>query len=598
MDAGPSGSTSQWPALSKAWGGALRLLYGRPVLVVGSVFVASVALTLWFVYDHQSRLIETQALQQARAHSQALSEFRTLYTATVVATAQAHGLDVTHDFASRENAIPLPATLSMLLGDSITARGGGRVRLYSAYPFPWRRAEGGLRDAFEREAWDSVRSNPEAPFYRVLADDGRQVLRYATADLMRPSCVNCHNTHADTPKDDWKEGDVRGILEVEVPLDAALGQLRFGIGGTFAFLSLMAGLGLSALVLIVRRSARVIFGLRKRVTQLGQYTLDEQIGAGGMGVVYKASHAMLRRPTAVKLLPLERAGEQNLRRFEREVQFTSQLSHPSTIVIYDYGRTPDGEFYYAMEYVDGITLSRLVAKDGSQREARVIHVLMQACGSLAEAHAAGHVHRDIKPSNLMLCERGGVQDVVKVLDFGLVRELQPAADVSLADSDSFTGTPLYLPPEAIKGPGLVDQQSDLYQLGAVAYFLITGQHVFTGDSVVEICGHHLHTLPELPSERLGRTVAADLEELILQCLEKEKSHRPAGAAALREALAGCEDAGKWSQEDADAWWTQWRQRRLGSESWHVDFDKLPESGEELAAPTLEVDLKKRVGTKR
>ena len=588
------------PLLSRALGGTAALLHDRTVLLLGTIFVASIGMTLWFVYRHQVELIQTQALQQAAANSLALTELRTLYTATVVATAQEHGIEVTHDYETREDAIPLPATLSMQLGDSITIKGaGGAVRLYSPYPFPWRDSTGGLLDDFDKAAWSFLRIARDTFHWSIEEIDGRSMLRYATADIMRPSCVNCHNTHPDSPKRDWEVGEVRGILEVDVPLDAAFGQLRWGLGGMTAFLALMTGLGLSGLILVVRRSAVVIFGLRKEVKQLGQYTLEKAIGSGGMGVVYRAHHAMLRRPTAVKLLHPEKTGEDNLNRFEREVQFTSRLSHPNTVAIYDYGRTPAGMFYYAMEYLDGINLSRLVAKDGPQPEARVIHLIMQACGSLAEAHSAGLIHRDIKPSNLMLCERGGLHDVVKVLDFGLVRQMDVPDEKSLADATgSLTGTPLYLSPEAIREPREVDAQSDLYQLGAVAYFLLTGGHVFTGNSPVEVLSHHLHSAPEPPSARLRRAVPADLEDLILSCLEKGKSRRPAGAAALREALAKCQDAGKWSQEDARAWWEEWTHRRRESESWHVDFDGAKGGGgdaeKDLDPPTLEVDLKARV----
>ena len=188
-----------------------------------------------------------------------------------------------------------------------------------------------------------------------------------------------------------------------------------------AFLALMTGLGLSGLVLVVRRGALVIFGLRSEVKQLGQYTLEEPVGWGGMGVVYRARHAMFRQPTAVKLLHPDKAGKNNLHRFEREVELTSRLGHPNTVAIYDYGRTPDGMFYYVMEYLEGLPLNRLVKMDGGQLESRVIHILMKVCGSLAEAHEEGLIHRAIKPSNIMLCKRGESADIVKVLDYGLVR---------------------------------------------------------------------------------------------------------------------------------------------------------------------------------
>ena len=268
--------------------------------------------------------------------------------------------------------------------------------------------------------------------------------------------------------------------------------------------------------------SRVIFGLRTeaaRVRRLGQYMLERQIGAGGMGVVYRASHAMLRRPTAIKLLPPDRAGEASLARFEREVQITAQLSHPNTVAIYDYGRTPDGLFYYAMEYLDGINLEELVRLHGPQPAGRVLAILDQVCGALAEAHERGLVHRDIKPANIILTERGGEPDVAKVVDFGLVKPIvadDPRVTVSMPGV--LTGTPLYMSPESLRASDGSDPRGDLYALGAVGYFLITGHTVFDAGSIAEILGHHLHTDPVPPSQRLGRPVPADLETVLMQCL--------------------------------------------------------------------------------
>ena len=200
-----------------------------------------------------------------------------------------------------------------------------------------------------------------------------------------------------------------------------------------------------------------------------------------MGIVYRAHHALLRRPTAVKLLPAGRAGESNLSRFEREVQLTSSLTHPNTVAIYDYGHTPDGIFYYAMEYLDGMDLEELVELDGAQDPARVVHVLRQVCGALAEAHGVGLVHRDIKPANILLCERGGIPDTAKVVDFGLVKQLSTSGvGPGVSTVNNIMGTPLYLSPEAITSPEKVDARSDLYALGAVAYYLVTGKAVFEG----------------------------------------------------------------------------------------------------------------------
>ena len=191
-----------------------------------------------------------------------------------------------------------------------------------------------------------------------------------------------------------------------------------------------------------------------------------------MGKVYRARHALLRRPTAVKLLEAASASGEAVTRFEREVQAASSLTHPNTIAIFDYGRTPEGVFYYAMEFLDGITLGELVGEDGAQPESRVVFIMRQMVESLAEAHAAGMIHRDLKPSNVMLCERGGLRDFAKVLDFGLVRA-EDSDDLTVTSVESLTGTPLYLSPEALESPETVSPRSDVYQLGAIAYYLLT-----------------------------------------------------------------------------------------------------------------------------
>ena len=250
-----------------------------------------------------------------------------------------------------------------------------------------------------------------------------------------------------------------------------------------------------------------------------------------MGIVYKGHHAILRRPTAIKLLNLEKVNESSIERFEREVQITSQLNHPNTVAIYDYGRTDEGVFYYAMEFLDGIDLQALVEKYGPQSEARVIHILQQVCGSLYEAHSLGLVHRDIKPANLMLNRRGGEPDVVKVLDFGLVKALDEAKQASQSASGGLTGTPLYMSPEAIQTPNAVDSRSDLYAVGAVGYFLLTGQPVFSAADIVELCRQHITKVPDPPSQRLGKAISPELESALLACLEKTRAKPPADGRA-------------------------------------------------------------------
>ena len=327
-------------------------------------------------------------------------------------------------------------------------------------------------------------------------------------------------------------------------------------------------------------ASRVIFGLRAEVSkirQLGQYTLEEKIGEGGMGVVYRARHALLRRPTAIKLLAPDKAGEDNVQRFEREVQLTAELSHPSTVAVFDYGRTPEGVFYYAMEFLDGINLEQLVRSESAQPPGRVVHILQQVAGALAEAHDIGLVHRDVKPANIILCERGGMPDVAKVVDFGLVKRFQAdPADATMAVTAEHTvlGTPLYMAPEAITGDSSVDARSDLYALGAVGYFLLSGTPVFTARTIVEMCAHHLHTQPAPLSSRAGHAIPASLERLIMLCLEKAPRDRPASARAMQQALAECARETPWPEAEAARWWSRFRGEKGARKSHRDDQSTL------------------------
>jgi serine/threonine-protein kinase len=309
----------------------------------------------------------------------------------------------------------------------------------------------------------------------------------------------------------------------------------------------------------------VVHGLRvqvRKAMQLGQYVLEEKIGEGGMGVVYRASHALLRRPAAIKLLNHD--AEHGMTRFEREVQITAKLTHPNTVAVFDYGRTPDGTFYYAMEFLDGVSLEELVESHGPQPARRVVHILLQAAGALEEAHANGLVHRDIKPANIMLTERGLLPDVVKVLDFGLVKDLD-GSDTNLAASNVNTlmGTPHYMSPEAIVDPANIDGRADLYALGATAYFLLTGERVFDGANLVEVCSQHLHQEPKRPSRK--QPEAAALDAIVLACLAKKREDRPKDAAALAAMLEDVrEEIGEWTREEARAWWAQHPRRASGA----------------------------------
>ena len=312
----------------------------------------------------------------------------------------------------------------------------------------------------------------------------------------------------------------------------------------------LAGLGFYnslAVAIIVFGTSR-IESLRQQAAQarkLGQYVLGEKLGAGGMGEVYRAEHVLLRRPCAVKLIRSERAGDpKNLRRFEREVQLTATLTHPNTVQIFDYGHADDGTFYYVMEYLPGVTLEELVKRDGPLPPQRAIHLLRQVCGALREAHGRGLIHRDIKPSNIMVCERGGISDVAKLLDFGLV--LPRAADVEgdkLTQDGMITGTPAYCSPEQVSPDGQVDERSDIYSLGSVAYYLLTGQPVFASHAGVKLLAAHLYEQPK-PIRAVRAEIANDLELVVMRCLAKEPAERFASVASLDAALAACSGAAR------------------------------------------------------
>ncbi len=314
----------------------------------------------------------------------------------------------------------------------------------------------------------------------------------------------------------------------------------------------------SVAVLLSASGSRIIYGLRQRISaaqQLGQYTLVRKIGEGGMGAVYLAHHVMLRRPTAVKLLQPAKIGHDNLLRFEREVQHMSQLTHPNTVAVFDYGRSPDGVFYYAMEYLGGgIDLEHLVVQHGRQPAERVRRILMQVCGALQEAHDRGLVHRDIKPPNIILCERGAMADVVKVVDFGLVKEI--TADTG-ASTQVILGTPAYVAPEAVTDPNTLGAAGDLYALGCVGYFLLTGKLVFDGKTAVDLCIQHV-SKPAQPPSSHGVAVPAALEEIIMRCLAKKPEDRHGSAQELGDALQTIGPLGDWDETRATAWWSTFR----------------------------------------
>jgi eukaryotic-like serine/threonine-protein kinase len=291
--------------------------------------------------------------------------------------------------------------------------------------------------------------------------------------------------------------------------------------------------------------------------QLGQYRLKQLLGAGGMGEVYLAEHTLLRRPCAVKLIrPEQTLDPTNLQRFEREVRAMATLTHWNTVEIFDYGHAEDGTFYYVMEYLPGKNLEMLVAQHGPLPAARAIHFLRQVCRALREAHGVGLLHRDIKPSNIIACERGGVYDVAKLLDFGLVQSNGLGKDADkLTLVGSVVGSPPYMSPEQAAGRDDLDVGSDIYSVGGVGYFLLTGQPPFVRQTALEMLVAHAHEQPKPPTD-LRPDVSGDLEEVILRCLKKKPGERFLDADSLEKALARCNDANEWTEETAAAWWRE------------------------------------------
>lgn len=364
--------------------------------------------------------------------------------------------------------------------------------------------------------------------------------------------------------------------------------------------NLAAGVGLVGVVLAVLLSIWMSRRYRKRISaayddarQLGQYRLTEKIGGGGMGDVYRADHAMLERPTAVKLLKAEMYDRESIRRFEREVQLTCRLTHPNTITVFDYGETDEGLFYYAMEYLDGVTLKEFLDYIGPLPESRVIYLMCQVCGALIEAHQIGLIHRDIKPGNIMITDEGGMADRVTVLDFGLVKDVKAPREISLTNQDYRQGSPGYMAPEVIREGKGDEPAVDIFAVGAVMYTLLCGKNPYRGESAVDTMIAQIEQPLQPPSELLGRQVDADLEELIMACMARERSQRPASMRDVLTALMNCESSGQWTLDDALEWWREHRDdalaRRKPPETFEGTeaFEMTVTMGDQEVSTTLE-----------
>jgi hypothetical protein len=311
--------------------------------------------------------------------------------------------------------------------------------------------------------------------------------------------------------------------------------------------------------------ARVVYNLGtevKRARELGSYRLEEKLGEGGMGEVWRARHRMLARPAAIKLIRPGLAGngrggvsEEALRRFEREAQVIARLRSPHTVELFDFGRADDGAFYYVMELLDGLDADSLLRRFGTVPPERAIYLLRQICHSLSEAESCGLVHRDIKPANIFICRYGEEFDFVKVLDFGIVRAVQDPSDTSpgMTGENAVQGTPAFIAPEQAMGTAL-DGRADIYATGCIAYWLLTGQLVFTAENAMGYLLQHAQAVPVPPSSRTKMPIPAALDALVLSCLAKDPADRPQSARELSRRLGEVEGADAWTQERAREWW--------------------------------------------
>ena len=349
---------------------------------------------------------------------------------------------------------------------------------------------------------------------------------------------------------------------------------------------------LAALISVV--PSKVIRGLGqqvKRARELGSYRLEEVLGKGGMGEVYRASHQMLARPAAVKLIRSEvlvKSDPEHARvmveRFRREAQASASLRSPHTINLYDFGVASDGTFFLVMEMLEGLDLETLVARFGPQPADRTVHLINQACESLEEAHTRGLIHRDIKPSNIFACRMGLAVDFVKVLDFGLVKALGEGEkqDVMLTAPNATAGTPAYMAPEMVLGTTRVDHRADIYALGCVAYWLLTGRLVFEAPNAMQVMIQHANAVPLAPSVRVELPIPPAIDAVVLSCLAKNPDDRPRSARELATRLgAAIGEPGGWSQEEALRWWERHR----------------PESARPAPTSTTGLTLEKTLGVR-
>jgi serine/threonine-protein kinase len=365
------------------------------------------------------------------------------------------------------------------------------------------------------------------------------------------------------------------------PLWFGIGALRgveYGLSGYELLWSFMPNYVCAFLAVV---PAKVIRGLGRRVSrarELGAYQVGDLLGQGGMGDVYRADHRLLARPAAIKLIRPEVLGDTGgsrsvvIERFRREAHAAANLRSPHTIELYDFGVSDDGNLYYVMELLEGLNLQELVDRFGPVPPARVVHLLKQACLSLGEAHERGLVHRDIKPSNLVACRMGLAVDFLKILDFGLVKMAseEGTEQANLTSPNVTTGTPAFMPPEIALGNRPLDGRADLYALGCVAYWLLTGHTPFEAPTPVAMLMQHVQEDARPPSEVSELAIPPELDRLVLDCLAKDPDDRPANAGVLYRRLAECPVPDPWDRDRAVAWW--------GLHLSDLDLDPSPDDG--------------------
>jgi eukaryotic-like serine/threonine-protein kinase len=393
-----------------------------------------------------------------------------------------------------------------------------------------------------------------APLFEV--DELAAVILFLRACFI-PSTVRAHTlvgllVTAAVAVSAWVHLDVNGGPLTPL-LAHADGQEHFAFQTANVVISMLMYVAITAYV------THSIDALRERArgaAHLGQYVLEEKIGEGAMGEVWRAEHALLQRPTAIKLIR-GNVGEVAAARFEREVRAASRLRHGNIVAVYDFGRADRDRVFYAMELLEGLTLQALVDRHGPMPAARALRFLDQLLGALDEAHRLGVVHRDVKPANVMVTRNGSDRDYLKLLDFGLVHLRRRKDDMArrLTSTGAITGTPLYMPPEIITGEGEPDGRTDLYSLGAVAYFLLTGQAPFEGTSATHVLLAHVQTTPTPPSARSEMPIGGDVDSLVLRALGKKPEERFSTAAEMRAALRACDCYGEWTDEKAAEWWS-------------------------------------------